>query len=246
MDGILFRASGNWAHFRKPETNKSPLTHDFITKTALLGLIGAVLGKERKSQMCNLYPEWSQNFLYSVQVESGQKQSHGFTLRDVFTPSSQAPKAFEILHKPSYIVALGAREAAKGALREFSYALQNDEALYTPLLGLHNCPAELELLSEATIQESEGEYQTCGFVRRTAFQMKSTNLKNFRVGVERIPTYQNNEWWNPPQKPNENGEGESDNYAEVIYPLGGGTIAASGQHFIFIMPTGENQTWCLI
>lgn len=246
MDGILFRASGNWAHFRKPETNKSPLTHDLITKTALLGLIGAVLGKERISQMRALYPEWSQNFLYGVQVESGQKHSHGFTLRDVFTPSSQAPKALEILHKPSYIVALTARESANGALQEFAHALENDEALYTPLLGLHNCPAELELLSRATIQQAEGEYQTQGFVRRTAFQMKRTNLKNFRVGVERIPTYQNADWWNPPQKPNENGDGETDNYAEVIYPLGGGIIAANGQHFIFTTPTGEHQAWCLI
>ena len=246
MDGILFRVSGNWAHFRKPETNKSPLTHDLITKTALLGLIGAVLGKERISQMRSLYPQWSQNFHYGVQVEGGQKQSHGFTLRDVFTPSSQAPKAFEILYRPSYVVALAAEKEVNDVLQEFSRSLQNDEALYTPLLGLHNCPAELEWLGASEVQAADSEYQTRGFVSRSTFQMKRTNLKNFRVGVDRIPTYQDANWWNPPKKPNQNGEDETENYVEVIYPLEGGIIAADGRHFIFAKPDAENQSWCLI
>jgi CRISPR-associated protein Cas5 subtype I-B len=48
MKAALIDIKGNWAHFRKAETNNNPLTHDFITKTALVGLIGAVLGKERE------------------------------------------------------------------------------------------------------------------------------------------------------------------------------------------------------
>ena len=48
MKGHQIIIKGNWAHFRKADTNNNPLTHDFITKTALIGLIGAVLGIERK------------------------------------------------------------------------------------------------------------------------------------------------------------------------------------------------------
>ena len=46
MKGLQLNVEGNWAHFKKPETNNNPLTHDLITKTALIGMIGAVLGIE--------------------------------------------------------------------------------------------------------------------------------------------------------------------------------------------------------
>ncbi|MBK9744169.1 MAG: CRISPR-associated protein Cas5 [Saprospiraceae bacterium] len=48
MKAIQFEVKGNWAHFRKVEANLNPLTHDFITKTALFGMIGAVLGYDRE------------------------------------------------------------------------------------------------------------------------------------------------------------------------------------------------------
>ena len=62
MKGVLFELKGNWGHFRKPETNNNPLTHDFITKTALIGLVGAVLGKER-DEMKELFPQLSEDLL---------------------------------------------------------------------------------------------------------------------------------------------------------------------------------------
>jgi CRISPR-associated protein Cas5h len=49
MKGFQLEISGNWGHFKKPETNNNPLSHDFITKTALIGMIGAVL-RHRKAR----------------------------------------------------------------------------------------------------------------------------------------------------------------------------------------------------
>ncbi len=30
MKGVLFELKGNWGHFRKPETNNNPLTHEIV------------------------------------------------------------------------------------------------------------------------------------------------------------------------------------------------------------------------
>ena len=59
MNGFQLQLMGNWAHFKKPETNNNPLTHDIIPKTALLGLIGAVLGIERR-EMRAKFPQFSE------------------------------------------------------------------------------------------------------------------------------------------------------------------------------------------
>ena len=33
MKGLQFKIDGDWAHFKKPETNNNPLSHDLIPKT---------------------------------------------------------------------------------------------------------------------------------------------------------------------------------------------------------------------
>ena len=43
MNGFQLIIEGNWGHFKKPETNNNPLSHDLITKTALI-TVGNFLG----------------------------------------------------------------------------------------------------------------------------------------------------------------------------------------------------------
>ena len=67
MKGFQLEITGNWEHFKRPETNNNPLSHDLITKTALIGMIGAVLGIER-TDMKSLFPQLSEDLLYGVQL----------------------------------------------------------------------------------------------------------------------------------------------------------------------------------
>ena len=46
---LVFDIWGDYAHFRKIETTTSPLTYSIPTRTALAGLIAAILGLERDS-----------------------------------------------------------------------------------------------------------------------------------------------------------------------------------------------------
>lgn len=234
MQGILFEAGGRWAHFKKPDTNNTPLTHDFLTKTALLGLMGAVLGIER-GEMRELFPQWSEDFLYGVQLlRTLKKESWSFTLRGL--GGGQAPKPLEFLREPSWKVALTLKsERSRAAFETFAECLQNGRAHFTPVLGLHNCPAELTLLSRGEWRESQGEYSTHGFALRShTIPLTMKDLEQLRVGFERIPTYQNNDFWNH--------HDDYDVYREVIYPDNGGTLRMSGEHFICF----DNSSWCLL
>lgn len=96
MKGFQFKIDGDWAHFKKPETNNNPLSHDLIPKTALIGMIGAVLGIERK-KMKFLFPQLSEDLLYGVELlKPVTKTSCGFTSHTAINPTAiKSPKAFE-------------------------------------------------------------------------------------------------------------------------------------------------------
>lgn len=237
MRGFLFDIKGNWAHYRKPETNNNPLTHDFITKTALLGLMGAVLGIERK-EMAQLFPTLSEDLLYGVRVQAAvKKESWAFTLRYVVDFFQKAPKQMEFLKNPENRIALALKsERSVTQFDTFRQAIQAQEARFTPVLGLHNCPAELSFVAAGEFRERYGEFVTKSFIKD--YQLNVSKLvsapdpiKGFRLGVERVPTFQDDDFWNPPEK-----------YVRVIYPSEGKEVFASGDYFQFT----DGSQWTLI
>lgn len=235
MKGLKLRIRGRWAQFRKPETNNNPLTHDFITKTAVIGMIGAVLGIERPD-MRLLIPILSQNLLYGVQVNGVvQKESWAFTMRNASRPNDpaeKAPRQMEFLREPDFTVALALQnDLSVDIFDRFAEAVSRSEACFTPVLGLHNCPAELEMLESGFFLPEQGAYRSTGFVLRTHRPSEDFNIFQFRLGFERIPTSQDDNWWNQPA-----------NYSDVIYPSNGAEIAVTGDFFRFT----SGETWCLV
>lgn len=232
MKGILFEIKGNYGHFRKPETNNNPLTHDFITKTALIGLIGAVLGIERQ-EMSKLFPQLSEDLLYGVCINSAvKKESWSFTLRGVVDFFQKAPKQMEFLKNPENLVALALRDEKSSVFfDEFVKAIQQNEAKFTPVLGLHNCPAEVKFLEIGEFSERTGDFTTKGFIKEQQLDVNRLLTSKFRLGVERVPTFQNDDFWNLPEK-----------YEKVIYPTDKKEIYATGDFYHF---TNGSQ-WTLI
>lgn len=239
MKGVLFELKGNWAHFRKPETNNNPLTHDFITKTALIGLIGAVLGRERK-EMAELFPTLSDALLYGVRINNAvKKESWSFTLRKVVDVLEKAPKQMEFLKNPVNTIALALKnENSIENFEQFVNAIERSEAKFTPVLGLHNCPAELQFIKAGEFQVRQSKdkevFQTKGFIKKsqlTDFAVSKLLSAKFRLGVERIPTFQNNDFWNLP-----------DRYEPVIYPSENNEVFAQGEYYEFT----DGSQWTLI
>lgn len=246
MQTLQLKITGRWAQFRKPETNNNPLTHDFITKTALIGLMGAVLGKERRSEMRALFPQLCDHLRYGVRVNGVvRKESWGFTLRSAASyfaiferrnlkdlKSSRAPKQMELLRDPSFTVLLALEDKGSSEIfNNFCCAVRNSEACYTPVLGLHNCPAELEYMAESEGEIANGNYVSNGFVRRDHDPRWDVTSGGLRVGYEKIPSFQNDDWWNTP-----------DRYVSVVYPSGGAQLRAEGEH----IRLENGETWCII
>jgi len=233
MKAIQLKIDGNWAHFKKPETNNNPLTHDFITKTALIGLIGAVLGIERK-EMKKLFPQLSEDLLYGVEIQNAvKKESWGFTLRKAVNLFEKAPKNMEFIKKPEYLVSIGLlNPQSEDIFNRFADSVRNSEAKYTPVLGLHNCPANLKYLSKGEFSEKEnGRFTAKCFVSRDHV-IDLVSERPFRIGLDKIPTYQNNDFWNIPDK-----------YREVIYPSGGNEITVKGDYYSY---NKDGSCWWLI
>lgn len=232
MKAIKLEVKGNWAQFRRAETNNNPLSHDLITKTAFIGMIGAVLGIERR-EMKELFPIFCEDFLYGVQiVNEVNKQSWGFTLRKAGDAWSKAPGQMEFIRNPSYVIVLALNnKRSEEIFDKFSKFCREGTACFEPVLGLHNCPAEISFISEEEISKIDNStFTTKGFVTN---QHKMEELSNFtfRLGFDKIPTYQNNDFWNLP-----------DRFVQLIYPSGGNSIKVNGEHFTF----KDNSNWCLV
>ncbi len=245
MRALQFEVGGRYAQFRKPETNNNPLTHDFITKTALIGLMGAVTGKDRLGEMRALFPILCADLRYGVSVRNPvKKESWGFTLRGASsyysnyskrTISDRAPKQMEFLRDPQFLITLvlpdESDERSRQMWEAFAAHLQNDEAYYTPVLGLHNCPANLKWSGFTEAQAADGDYRTQGFARRDHEPKWDGELSEMRVGYEKIPSFQDNDWWNDPER-----------YVPVVYPSQNGFLRAHGPHFTL----SNGQSWFLI
>lgn len=236
MKGFQLIIEGNWGHFKKPETNNNPLSHDLITKTALIGLIGAVLGIERED-MKSKFPQLSEDLLYGVQLLNPVKKiSWGFTSRTAISPTAEGtPKYFEFLKNPKFLISIALNnERSIQIFEDFKHSIKDEIAVYPPVLGWHNCPANLKWESEGIFSAMEnGIFETKGFVLAGEHTPKDI-LGGFRVGFDRMPTYQTDDFWNLPEK-----------YKNVIYPDCPHSIKVEGVFYEYHSSKGAEK-WCLI
>jgi CRISPR-associated protein Cas5 subtype I-B len=233
MKGATVKIEGNWAHFKKPETNNNPLTHDFITKTAFIGLIGAVLGIEREA-MRPLFPQLSEDLLYGVQMlEAVKKESWSFKLRYAANLYEKRPVQMEFLKNPQFLVAVALQnERSSEIFQNFLKAVGNSEARFTPVLGLHNCPANLSLSVKGEFTKNSGSFKTRSFVTSENHDLKDVSqTKDFRIGLDKIPTYQNEDFWNLPER-----------YKQVLYPAPKCELSVDGEYFRFT----DGSNWVLL
>jgi CRISPR-associated protein Cas5 subtype I-B len=235
MKGFQLKIEGNWGHFKRPETNNNPLSHDFITKTALLGLIGAVIGIER-DEMKKMFPQLSDDLLYGVQLLNPVKKiSWGFTSRTAIEPTAPGnPKYFEFLRNPAFKVCIALKSGRSESIYEhFKQSVKVEESVYTPVLGWHNCPADLRFIAEGIFTTiADGEFDTFGFTETPPRHNPVVKDLKFRIGFEKVPTYQNDDFWNFPDK-----------YIQVIYPDAPHSFKARGEHFEFSV---NKEKWWLI
>lgn len=236
MDALLINISGNWGHFKKVDTNNNPLTHDFITKTALIGLIGAVNGISR-NEMKIFFPQLSEDLLYSVAVNNNvKKESWGFTLRSVKANLDKSPWQFEFLKSPDFLVLVVLKDdRSKKIYEEFVVNIKGNKAHFNPTLGLANCPADLEYIDFGKLSDKKiGSFSTRGFISKK-HEIEVSEEFDFRIGFDEIPTYQSDDFWNDPDK-----------YVGLAYANSGSELKIKkGEYYDLITENAKSQ-WYMI
>jgi len=165
-----------------------------------------------------------------------KKISWGFTSRKAISPTAEGtPKYFEFLKNPKFLVSIALKdERSKSIFEEFQHSIKDEIAVYPPVLGWHNCPANLKWESEGDFSAiKSGTFETKGFVIAGEHIPKDIS-GGFRIGFDKMPTYQTDDFWNLPDK-----------YKNVIYPDCPHSILVEGDYYEY-QSSKEIEKWCLI
>lgn len=142
MKVLIFDVSSDYAHFRQPYSTTSSLTYAIPPRTALFGLIGAILGIDSggfgQSKHFNVLE--NAGFKIGVKVLSPIKKvrfnmNYAYTKSDITTKKVlhiQVP--VEIIKEPAYRVYItGTDEELLNKLKDI---VKSNQCYYTPYLGL--------------------------------------------------------------------------------------------------------------
>lgn len=171
---LIFDISGEYGHFRKYNTTTSPLTYSIPTRTAIAGILGAILGMEREIRD-GVYPEGAeqvQEFFskklsdMAIQImRPVKKENIGFNLINTknwntyFTiPIGRTQIEFELVKDVHYRIYLAMENTAK--FEELTERIQNKQHHFTPYLGLAQFTAQVDFVQRAMANEvaSNGEF----------------------------------------------------------------------------------------
>ena len=166
---LIFDLQGEYGHFRKYNTTTSPLTYSIPTRTAIAGILGAILGMERELRD-GVYSEGAepvQEFFskersdIAVQIINGvKKENIGFNLintKKSFYDLTQAGRTqieFELVKDVHYRVYLAMHDSSK--FEELLERIVHKRHHFTPYLGLAQFTTIVEFVQKATAQKVQG------------------------------------------------------------------------------------------
>lgn len=195
MKAHVIKISGRWGHFRRPEANNNPISYDFIPKTSLIGLMGAVIGLKR-DELKQKYTELCQSVLYTMElcnpIIKFSSQFRIYKYKGSLTGLENPPQAYEILKNPCYKIIIFGKH---NLFDLFIKQVINKNAYFTPTLGLVNCPANIDYIEEIELHKnSKSEVYTRGLIPKLCNLYIDDNSSN--ISYDSIPTEQNNDWFN--------------------------------------------------
>jgi CRISPR-associated protein Cas5h len=157
---LVFKVKGQFGHWRKWFTTVSPLTYSFPPRTAIVGLIGAILGIQRDdipqrfpleatyTAVCPLEPiikdRLPQNW-----YQSPVRIIRGRVSLDKTEQTFQAN--LEVIRRPCYCIVFWHKE--KSLMRELTQRLKEKRWFYPPYLGILGFLADVEFEAEDEAEE---------------------------------------------------------------------------------------------
>lgn len=170
---LVFEYKGRFGHFLRAETSVSALTYPVPPRTALLGMIGAVLGLEKDTPQVELkdaliavsgpIPE---THWHRVKLRKDPPASLTYKVKRGAKGSSTEERATlikqEWLFNPRYTVTACLPEIHHA---EFASRVREKHWYYSPCMGLSEMAARLELIAEGTAKAlASGSEVSCASV----------------------------------------------------------------------------------
>jgi len=174
---LVFEYTGRFGHFLRAEASVSALSYPVPPRTALLGMIGAVLGMEKDMPQVELNDAW-------IAVSGMIPETHWHRVKLRKDPPAALPRRVksgaagqktpkpeqatlikqEWLFKPRYTVTACLPEKHHA---EFASRVREKRWYYSPCMGLSEMPARVELVGEGTAAAlQEGSEISCASVAR--------------------------------------------------------------------------------
>lgn len=151
---LVFDIWGAYAHFKKIYLTTSALTYAIPFKTSIYGLVGAILGLEKnENQYLNNFNE--NNCKIAIQLINPVRfQKFNINLSDEPGPikKNRKPTLVEYIKRPHYrIYFFHNNEDIFNILIKL---LSNKNSVYTPVLGISHCLANINLIGIFTFYKS--------------------------------------------------------------------------------------------
>jgi CRISPR-associated protein Cas5h len=154
---LIFNISGEYGHFRKFNTTTSPLTYSIPPRTAIIGIIGAILGIEREEDNNKFKPDviplqeqfGKSNAEIAIQIINPiKKKNVCFNLIDTkhsfFNIKNRTQIEFELLQDVEYRIFFSFSQ--KDIFETVTERIKNKNHHFTPYLGLSQFTASIEFV----------------------------------------------------------------------------------------------------
>lgn len=160
---LIFDVFGDYAHFKKYYTTSSPLTFAIPPRTAIIGLISAIIGKAKEEYLEVMTKDKAEVAIRIInpieKIRMGinlinTKDGHWVPVRRKnHEPRTQI--RFEFLRNPKFRIYFShCNSEIYNNLKEF---LENHKSFYTPYLGISELICDFEFIEESEVEEKLDE-----------------------------------------------------------------------------------------
>lgn len=147
MDILSFSISGSFAAFRDPSVTSHQTVSFIPSKSAIIGIIGAIIGTKRSNSLAELYsPEYLElykNTLIGLRFESEPKKVVYFTNHRSLKETKTKPVKSELVDSPEYTIFVS---SDKNTMANLQNSIQQNKFSFSPYLGHAYCPCTISNL----------------------------------------------------------------------------------------------------
>ena len=244
---LIFDISSEYGHFRKYNTTTSPLTYSIPTRTAIAGILGAILGIERELKD-GVYPEGitpvqelfsKKNADIAIQIINPvKKENVAINLINTkksfydLTKAGRTQIEFELFRDSKYRIFFSMENDIE-LFNEITERIIDKKHHFSPYLGLAQFTATIEYVDtrEAVLRDNQKK-ESVEII--TAVNLSLLNEEENPVEFDYLAMYSAN---NMPMEMNRIREVQE--YSEVLIEKNGNTINAKPRKYYYIEDYGN-------